>query len=322
MPGRAVDDPARSVRPRCVYVRGFQEHRGLPVDGTAAPRPGPRWSRPASASAIGSCTSAAPCCGRRRRHLQRQLSALGFDAGGSTASSGPTPPARSPSSNAMPARWWTALGPDTAALARFGSPDRHTRRRSVAGVRERKLLAAARTASRVAGCSWRAPSLRRGDRPRRCTAWSRPGPPSCWSGADDSALAPQANGFDADLFFGVRPGDERLPLLVLRDRGRSGRAASASRRGRCRAAHRPRVEATSAGGASPHPPRDAHAGGLCEPAAHDDVAGTRRSSPRARTCVRHLVSIRRASRSHRPDSSHCSQRLCRRGATAPSVIRR
>ncbi len=98
------------------------------------------------------------------------------------------------------------------------------------------------------------------------------------SGTDDSALAAAANRYDADLFFGVRLGDERgcqcSYYASARSRSEAGFRVATAVSAELQAVLQ--VETNVCGRRHTALRETRMAAVLCEPAAHDDVAATRR----------------------------------------------
>ncbi len=216
--------------------------------------------------------------------LQRRLNTLGFDAGKEDGIFGPdTAGALGEFQRNAGLGSDGIFGPDTAdALARIGdAPDRHARR-GLGRQRARARAPPPRTAPHRGS-----PGVP-GGRPR-----VRRARPTCSmrglveagatvvlesSGADDSALAAEANRFDADLFFGVRPGDEpgcRCSYYASGPfRSEAGFRVATAVSAELHTVLE--VEAHVCGRRHTALRETRMAAVLCEPAAHDDVAGTRR----------------------------------------------
>ena len=146
--------------------------------------------------------------------LQRRLNTLGFDAGKEDGIFGPdTARQRSPSSSATPVsgatassdptpptRWRGSARSGSAPWPRARSPacaKREVLRRGPHRIEGRRVFLAV-----APGFGALADLLMRGLVEAGATVVLES------SGADDSALAAEANRYDADLFFAVRPGDE------------------------------------------------------------------------------------------------------------------
>src|SRR5262245_14506142 len=216
-------------------------------------------------------------------NLQRNLNMLGFDAGKEDGIFGPAT-----GRGLMEFQRNVGLGPDgifgpdTAdALARVNTPRVGTLSEgSVAAVREREELR--RGPHRIAGrrvfvaaapgFDALAHEVRRGLLEANAAAVLDT------SGDDDSALAAAANRYEADLFVGLRPGEEPGCNCSYYASGRF--RSEAGYRVACAVG----AELAAVLGIEPHICGRTHtalretrmAAVLCEPAAHDDVAATRR----------------------------------------------
>jgi N-acetylmuramoyl-L-alanine amidase len=217
--------------------------------------------------------------------LQRRLNRLGFDAGKEDGIYGPNTVAgltefqRNTGLGAD-----GILGPDTAeALGRLDDPIASRRglpEGSVASVREREELRRGphRMEGRRVYVAVTPGFSVLGDRVCRGLVAAGALAALDASGSDDTALAAAANGYDADLFLGLRPGDE------------AGCGCSYFESGAFRSEAGYRVAAAVAaelGAVLGSPSRlcgrrtaalreTRMAAVICEPVAHDDVAATRR----------------------------------------------
>jgi N-acetylmuramoyl-L-alanine amidase len=215
--------------------------------------------------------------------LQRRLNSLGFDAGKEDGIFGPdTARALTEFQRNAGIGCDGIFGPDTAdALARIGSLKIGTLAEgSVASVREREELRRGphsiegrRVFLAVApGFGALADRLMKGLLEAGATVVLDS------SGTDDSALAAAANRYDADLFFGVRAGDEPGCQCSYWASGqfRSEAGFAVATAVSTELAAVLQVEATVCGRRQTALRETRMAAVLCEPVAHDDVATTRR----------------------------------------------
>ena len=226
--------------------------------------------------------------------LQRRLNTLGFDAGKEDGIFGPdTAGALTEFQRNAGLGCDGIFGPDTAdSLARIGALHVGTLAvGSVASVREREVLR--RGPHRIEG--------------RRVFLAVAPGFVALAdllvhglleagatvvldsSGSDDSALAAAANRYEADLFFGVRPGEEpgcRCSYYASGQfRSEAGYKVATAVSGALSEVLE--VEVPTCGRRHTALRETSMAAVLCEPTAHDDVAGTRRLvTARSRRCSR------------------------------------
>ena len=186
---------------------------------SAAPRPGPRWSRRATGSATGCSTSAPRCCAATTSPSSSAASApSGSTPAGSTASSGPTPP-RALAEFQRNAGLTTdgICGPDT--VARPAPPRRPPdpgRPAWPASARREPCCAAPRQPRRPPDRRRRRRRARRPGRPRSAAPCATPG-------ADVAVLPPPRR-------VGAGPGGQRL----RRRASTSGVAVATTRRARLR----------------------------------------------------------------------------------------
>ncbi|HEY7107034.1 MAG TPA: peptidoglycan-binding protein [Acidimicrobiia bacterium] len=265
-------------------LRAFQERRALRVDGVCDRE---TWNALVESSfRLGDrmlYVRRPMLHGDDVADLQRRLNRLGFDAGKEDGIFGPeTAGALTEFQRNIGIGADGILGPDTTeALDRLG--ERHVAgmpEGSVASVREREELRRGphRLAGRRVFVAVSPGFAVLGDRVCRGLAAAGVATALDASGTDDSALAAAANGYDADFFLGLRPGDE------------VGCGCSYFESGafRSEAGYRVAVAVADALGAvlgvAPRlcgrrtaALRETRmAAVLCEPVAHDDVAATRR----------------------------------------------
>ncbi len=265
-------------------LRGFQEHRALRVDGICAPE---TWAALVESSfRLGDrmlYVRRPMLRGDDVVELQRRLNTLGFDAGKEDGIFGPdTAGALTEFQRNAGLGCDGIFGPDTSdALARIGALKIGTLAvGSVASVREREALRRGphriegrRVFLAVApGFGALADRLMRGLLEDGATVVLDS------SGSDDSALAAAANRYDADLFFGVRPGDEpgcRCSYYASGQfRSEAGFRVATAVSTELQALLQ--VEAHVCGRRHTALRETRMAAVLCEPTAHDDIAGTRR----------------------------------------------
>jgi N-acetylmuramoyl-L-alanine amidase len=288
-------------------LRAFQEHRALRVDGVCGRE---TWTALVESSfRLGDrmlYVRRPMLRGDDVIELQRRLNTLGFDAGKEDGIFGPdTAGALSEFQRNAGLGSDGIFGPDTAdALARIGALRIGTLAEgSVASVRERELLRRGphrlegrRVFLAVApGFGALADLLMRSLVEAGATVVLES------SGADDSALAAEANRFDADLFFGVRPGDEpgcRCSYYASGTfRSEAGFRVATAVSAELHTALE--VEAHVCGRRHTALRETRMAAVLCEPAAHDDVAGTRRLVTAGGDVARAIVvGIRRGVEEH------------------------
>lgn len=215
--------------------------------------------------------------------LQRRLNMLGFDAGKEDGIFGPdTAGALTEFQRNAGLGCDGIFGPDTAlALGRIGELRIGTLAEgSVASVREREALR--RGPNRIEGRRVFlavAPGLDAlADRVMRGLLEAGALVVLDSSGSDDSALASAANRYGADLFFGLRPGDEPGCRCCFFESGQS-RSEAGFHVAKAVSDELGAVLATTAHvcGRRHTALRETNmAAVLCEPAAHADVDGTRR----------------------------------------------
>ena len=264
-------------------LRVFQERRALRVDGVCGRE---TWTALVeSGFRLGSrmlYVRRPMLRGDDVAELQRRLNMLGFDAGKEDGIFGPdTAAALSEFQRNAGLGYDGIFGPDTAdALGRIGELRIGTLAEgSVASVREREELR--RGPRRIEG--------------RRIFLAVVPGFDALAdrvlrgllevgalvvlesSGSDDSALAAAANRYEADLFFGLRPGEEPGCRCSYFESGPS-RSEAGYRVAKAVSDELAAVLGTDADvcGRRHTALRETKmAAVLCEPAAHDDIAGTR-----------------------------------------------
>ncbi len=215
--------------------------------------------------------------------LQRRLNMLGFDAGKEDGIFGPeTAAALTEFQRNVGVATDGIFGPETAdALVRFSaSPTDTLPEGSVAAVREREQLR--RGPRQIEGRRVylaAAPELHAlADRVRRGLLEAGALAVLDTSGDDDSALAAAANRYEADLFFGLRPGNEPGCRCSYYESGRFRSEAG------FRVATAVGAELAAVLGREPGVCGRTHtalretrmAAVLCEPVARDDLAATRR----------------------------------------------
>jgi N-acetylmuramoyl-L-alanine amidase len=265
-------------------LRAFQEHRALRVDGICGRE---TWTALVeSGFRLGDrmlYVRRPMLRGDDVVELQRRLNTLGFDAGKEDGIFGPdTAGALTEFQRNAGLGCDGIFGPDSAvALARIGALRIGTLAEgSVASVREREALRRGphriegrRVFLAVApGFGALADLLKRGLTETGAIVVLES------SGGDDSALAAEANNFEADLFFAVRPGDEPGSRCCYYASGqfrseagfRVATAVSSALQSVLE------VEVDVCGRRHTALRETRMAAVLCEPAAHDDLTATRR----------------------------------------------